>query len=50
MDKENIIKGLIKDIVYIELNKDTIKASDKETLKAFMLYKIDYLKGLIKEL
>lgn len=50
MDKENIIKGLIKDIIYIELNKETIKASEKETIKAFMLYKLEYLKGLIKEL
>lgn len=47
MQIEELIKGLINDIVILQMSKDE---SEKDTIKAFLDYKLKYLKGLIKEL
>ena len=47
MNKEDILKSIIKDIDTLQTIKNL---KEKETIKAFMLYKLKYLEGLIKDL
>lgn len=47
MSKEDILKSIINDINILKTIKNL---KEKETIKAFIKYKLKYLEGLIKDL